>query len=53
VVFVIFIKPAVVVIVMSTSLEKPLTEGVVPVSESKIKFEVLVVKVEGKVKLAE
>jgi hypothetical protein len=34
-------------------VEKPLTEGVVPASESKTKSEVLVVKVKGKVKLAE
>jgi len=41
------------IIVISTSVEKPLTEGVVPVSESNTKSEVLVVRVEGKVKLAE
>ena len=40
-------------IVISTSVEKPLTEGVVPVSESKTKSEVSVVKDVGKVKSAE
>tara|TARA_B100001121_G_C18401413_1_gene485619 strand:+ start:354 stop:566 length:213 start_codon:yes stop_codon:yes gene_type:complete len=40
-------------IVISTSVEKPLTDGVVPVSDSRTKSDVLVVNDEGKVKLAE
>ena len=38
---------------ISTSVEKPLTEGVVPVSDNRTKSEVFVVNDEGKVKLAD
>jgi hypothetical protein len=41
------------IIVISTSVEKPLTDGVVPVSDRRTKSDVLVVNDEGKVKLAE
>tara|TARA_B100001989_G_scaffold38630_1_gene23471 strand:- start:348 stop:548 length:201 start_codon:yes stop_codon:yes gene_type:complete len=50
---VIFTNPAVALIVISTSVEKPLTDGVVPVSDNRTKSDVLVVNDEGKVKLAE
>ena len=40
-------------IVISTSVEKPVTDGVVPVSDSRTKSDVLVVNDEGKVKLAD